>query len=444
MFHLLDRHMVPVSFAIAAAFRRLELEFADRFETDHLMYFGLELAIIVVQGIAIIFFIVTIGSCYDVLICLVRRVSPFSILASAPLSAYLLNKTKHEELVGTSPEERIIHDSHNCIICLDRNGGVELTNPSVAKVFGYTPEQVLGLPLTTLMTSDAGEKIEAQIRLMADRQAAPLFEDHTVCLSDSGVEIHCSISILAIFQGDEVSSYVAVLKDESALISQQKEAESAKRQSETLLYQILPRSIVTRLNAGEKDISFSIPSATVSFIDIVKFSEFASSLTPQEIMGNLSLVFSGFDEKIIQYDRLLKIKLIGDVYMSAGGLFDPEKPPTTHAEQMVRFTLDAIRVIEEVNIQLDTTLAIRIGVNTGGPILAGILGTDKPTFDIIGDAINIAARLQSTDLPGYVQISEATHALIAGSDFTIAPRGEVMLKGKGKQLTYLVESDLKL
>jgi class 3 adenylate cyclase len=161
---------------------------------------------------------------------------------------------------------------------------------------------------------------------MGEHQAAHVFEDHTVCLSDSGVEIPCSISILALFNGDEVSSYVVILKDENALIAQQNQAEVAKKQSETLLYQILPRSIVTRLNAGEKDISFTIPSVTVCFIDIVKFSDYASTLTPQEIMGNLSLVFAGFDEKIMNYERLIKIKLMGDVPMSAG-----ELPATKHS-----------------------------------------------------------------------------------------------------------------
>jgi hypothetical protein len=100
-------------------------------------------------------------------------------------------------------------------------------------------------------------------------------------------------------------------------------------------------------------------------------------------------------------------------------------------------------VVKQINWQIHITKLI--GVYTvfnylnSFTILAGILGTDKPTFDIIGDPINIAARLQSTDLPGYIQISEDTRALIVDFDFTIAPRGEVMLKGKGKQRTYLVE-----
>jgi class 3 adenylate cyclase len=122
---------------------------------------------------------------------------------------------------------------------------------------------------------------------------------------------------------------------------------------------------------------------------------------------------------------LLKIKLIGDVYMCAGGLFDPEKPPTIHAEQMIRFSL---RVIDEMNERLNAALAVRIGIN-----LAGVLGTDRPTFDIIGDPINVAARLQSTDFPGSIQISEATKDLIADLEFDIKPRGQVFLKGKGEQ-----------
>jgi class 3 adenylate cyclase len=97
------------------------------------------------------------------------------------------------------------------------------------------------------------------------------------------------------------------------------------------LYQILPPSIVTRLNADEKDISFTIPSATIYFIDIVKFSDYSASLTPQESMGNLSLIFSSFDEELAKDTQLIKIKLIGDVYMAAGGLFAPdaaaERPP---------------------------------------------------------------------------------------------------------------------
>jgi class 3 adenylate cyclase len=92
-----------------------------------------------------------------------------------------------------------------------------------------------------------------------------------------------------------------------------------------------------------------------------------------------------------------------------------------------------------VNVKLSSLLSVRIGINTGGPILAGVLGTDRPTFDIIGDSINIAARLQSTDVPSTIQISESTHDLIASLEFPTEYRGEIELKGKGKQKTYLID-----
>jgi class 3 adenylate cyclase len=106
---------------------------------------------------------------------------------------------------------------------------------------------------------------------------------------------------------------------------------------------------------------------------------------------------------------------------------------------MVRFAIDALQIIDDMNVKLNSLLAVRIGINTGGPVLAGVLGTDRPTFDIIGDPINIAARLQSTDVPGKIQISETTQELVQGLEFQVEYRGEIELKGKGKKKTYLVD-----
>jgi class 3 adenylate cyclase len=155
-------------------------------------------------------------------------------------------------------------------------------------------------------------------------------------------------------------------------------------------------------------------------------------------MGNLSMIFCGFDSLLPKYPLITKIKLIGDVYMCGAGLFALEEDPKNHAEQMVRFALEVIQSLEETNVRLSASLCVRIGVNTGGPIIAGVLGTDKPVFDIIGDPINIAARLQSTCVPNRVQVSEDTYNLVRETEFTIEPRGEIFLKGKGKRPAFLV------
>jgi class 3 adenylate cyclase len=266
-----------------------------------------------------------------------------------------------------------------------------------------------------------------------------VFADEIDCVNDHDGVVACGMTLM--IMEDEVgefTSYVVILQDITSLLEQRDAAEHAKAASEKLLYEILPRDIVNRLNQHEKDISFVVQSATLMFIDIQKFSAYTATLTPQEIMGNLSLIFGGFDSLLPKYELITKIKLIGDVYMCGSGLFTTEDAPDKHAEQTVRFALEALRVINETNIKLGASLAVRIGINTGGPIIAGVLGTDKPVFDIIGDPINIAARLQSTCIAGKVQISEDTYALVRNLGFAIEPRGEVFLKGKGKRPAFLV------
>ncbi|OHT02589.1 Adenylate and Guanylate cyclase catalytic domain containing protein [Tritrichomonas foetus] len=371
---------------------------------------------------------------------LIKRLPPLHIVNNKALLNLLMNRDSIKKEEEVSVNSSIVRSNLDGILCTGLSGVVEIVNPAVTTILGYTPEQLLGQPLNVFFTEKEAEKLEKQLTLMKNGQSATTYEDHTIGVTDSTNEVHCHITILGMTNSHgEVESFVIILRDETELLLHQKEAEEAKAQSENLLFQILPRSIVTRLNQGEKDISFSVPSASILFIDIVKFSEYAAMLTPEEIMGNLSTVFAAFDHLLEKYPLVIKIKLIGDVYMAAGGLFSPEEPPQSHAEQVVRFALDCLQELDEVNVKLNANLCIRMGVNSGGPLIAGVLGTDKPVFDIIGDPINVAARLQSTDIPGRVQIPQSTYDLISGMNFEIEERGEVFLKGKGKTLAYFVK-----
>jgi class 3 adenylate cyclase len=289
------------------------------------------------------------------------------------------------------------------------------------------------------MAQADGAKLQQRMEMMVRKECPRNFTDTVQCTNESDAIVDCNMTLMGIDSGDgDLSSFVIILRDITHLVAQQEQAELAKAQSEKLLYEILPRDIVNRINQQEKDITFVVDSATLMFIDIQKFSQYTANLTPQEIMGNLSLIFGGFDSLLPKYPLITKIKLIGDVYMCGAGLFNPDDEPEKHAEQMIRFALEALRVLEETNVKLGANLSVRIGINTGGPIIAGVLGTDKPVFDIIGDPINIAARLQSTCVPGRVQISEDTFSLVRGHGFLIEPRGEVFLKGKGNRPAYLV------
>ncbi|KAK8842310.1 hypothetical protein M9Y10_025887 [Tritrichomonas musculus] len=441
--HMANNHLIPLLVQIDDTWTDVGNDFKSAYTTNHVLFFILELIIEIVSLILCYFLIKVLNDSYDVVLILLRRVNPISIVASEELINYLLDRSSSQNSTTMSTAQAIIFNSTDSVVFIGTNGIVDILNPSVTKTFGFTPEQLLGQSVLTIFDEESKSKgqIENQLELMRNRQSALTYEDHTICVSDNDAKIPCSITIIGITDEDnQIQSFVIILRDESELIAQQQRAEEAKKTSESLLYQILPRSIVVRLNQGEKDISFTVPSATIMFIDIVKFSDYASSLTPQEIMGNLSLIFAGFDEAITKYELLTKIKLIGDVYMCAGGLFTPEEQPVTHAEQMTKFGLECLQVLEDANVKLNAMLNVRIGINTGGPLIAGVLGTDKPTFDIIGDPINIASRLQSTDVPGRIQISQNTFDLINQLDFSIESRGEVFLKGKGKQQAYLVSS----
>jgi class 3 adenylate cyclase len=300
---------------------------------------------------------------------------------------------------------------------------------------------MLGQSLKLLVNPDheGNGTLFSTMHLMKTGQAGLVYESAMVGTKDDGTQVPLKMTLLGFApNGRTAESFAVMCKDQTNEDTQKTAVEQAKRQSETLLMQILPKDIIVRLNRGDKNISFTVPSSTIFFMDIEKFSSYSANLTPSELMKNLGDVFTAYDKLLPKYPLVIKIKLIGDDYMAAAGLFNPEVEPQVHANQAVQFALECLDAIEFLNDQLNASLEVRVGVNTGGPLIAGVLGTDKPLFDIIGDAINVAARLQSTDVPGHVQISQDTYDKIVGGPYDIDQRGEIELKGKGKRMTYLV------
>jgi PAS domain S-box-containing protein len=371
---------------------------------------------------------------------LLHRLPPSAFASQKQLLDFVLSRVSQKDRAEMSVAQSTIHLAADAIVCTGQSGVIEVVNDAVTTVVGYSPDQLLGQNTKLLFIEADAEKVETRMTLMQQGQSSRTFETSVTCLTDADEQLMCHLTLLGMSGSTGgIGSFVLIIRDESELAQQQAEAEAAKAKSEQLLFQILPRGIVVRLNQGERDVSFSVPQASIMFIDIVKFSQYAAVLSPSDIMGSLSSLFASFDKVAKNYDMLTKIKLIGDIYMAATGLFASEDVnPNEHAVQIVRFGLDCIGELDDVNQKLGANLQVRVGANSGGPVLAGVLGTDKPVFDIIGDPINVAARLQTTDVPGKVQISQATYELILHVDFKIEQRGETFLKGKGKTMTYLV------
>jgi class 3 adenylate cyclase len=205
-----------------------------------------------------------------------------------------------------------------------------------------------------------------------------------------------------------------------------------QEKSERLLRNILPEPIAQRLKQEENTIADSFAEVTVMFADIVGFTQLAAETPAIELVEILNVIFSEFDQLADEHG-LEKIKTIGDAYMVVGGL--PVHIPN-HAEAIAGMALDMQTRINEFCADTGKDLSIRIGINTG-PVIAGIIGTKKFIYDLWGDTVNIASRMESHGIPGSIQVTEATYKRLR-KQFLFEERGLVQVKGRGKMNCYLL------
>jgi guanylate cyclase len=219
-------------------------------------------------------------------------------------------------------------------------------------------------------------------------------------------------TLLAVFAAQRRRALMA-LRDEQA-------------RAEGLLVNILPRSIADRLKAETRTIADQFTAASILFADVVDFTPLAERLPPAEVVGVLDQLFSHFDE-LAEHHRLEKIKTIGDCYMVAAGV---PAPRPDHARALALMALDmqaAMRSVDEVG---HLGLELRIGINSG-PVVAGVIGRKRFLYDLWGDAVNTASRMESHAASGRIQITRATKELL-DDEFVCEPRGTISVKGKGE------------
>lgn len=221
------------------------------------------------------------------------------------------------------------------------------------------------------------------------------------------------------------------LSERNAVIARERE------RSDNLLLNILPRSTAEELKEKGQAAARSYPSVTVLFTDFTGFTALAAGLSPEELVDELDTCFRAFDA-IVGRHGLEKIKTIGDAYLCAGGLPDPLPH---HAMAVVRASLDMQDWVEEryrtLSAQGRPAFRMRAGIHTG-PVVAGVVGDRKFAYDIWGDTVNTAQRMESAGEAGRVNVSEATRALL-GAEFTCTPRGDIAAKGKGSIPMFWVE-----
>lgn len=245
--------------------------------------------------------------------------------------------------------------------------------------------------------------------------------------------------ILLPSQSREFAIRVSYMSELMVLL-QQEQLKMEETRSKFLLNSMLPETIVVQLQSGRELIADAYANATVLFAEVCDFDFFSSKLKPQYVVELLNIIFYKFD-KLVDVHHVHKVETIGAVYMVVGGCPDPM---SNHAELVANLALDMIRCIPEVSDkiarkpwgELVKNLDIRIGINSGA-LMAGVVGIRNPRFKLFGDTVNVASRMETTNLPGQIQITEATHKILCDNYFTTY-RGKVFVKGRGDMNTYFL------
>jgi PAS domain S-box-containing protein len=306
-------------------------------------------------------------------------------------------------------------------------------NPALANIYGYeTPTELL-----TKVASDPYRLFTETLRYQEflhqiETDGSVTSFEALVYKSDRSI-IWILINAKANYdQAGNFISYEGLVQD----ITERKKVEQAlkaeQEKSENLLLNILPREIVRQLKIGNNAIASRSENVSILFADIVEFTALSTQVSPNDLVTMLNEIFSSFDMLTDQLG-LEKIKTIGDAYMVVGGL--PTARPD-HAEAIADMALAMQKSISRFKRGDDTPFRLRIGINTG-PVVAGVIGIRKFIYDLWGDAVNVASRMESHGLAGGIQVTEATYELLKDK-YSFWHRGKIFVKGRGEMDTYML------
>src|SRR5919199_385780 len=306
-------------------------------------------------------------------------------------------------------------------------------NPALAKLYGYnSPEELLSslkniwqqLYVDPNRRHDFIEAMEADNAVFGFESQVYRKDGSIIWILENARAVRDATGAILYYEGTVFDITERKLIAEALRLQQE--------QTEKLLLNILPSSIAQRLKQEQGIIADSFENVSVMFADLVGFTELSSRKSPSEIVEMLNAIFSKFDQLAEQHG-LEKIKTIGDAYMVVAGL---PTPRSDHAEAIAQMALDIQAEIKELSISTGELFNLRIGINSG-PVVAGVIGIKKFIYDLWGDTVNIASRMESQGIAGAIQVTATTYDRLRGS-YLFEERSPIQVKGKGEMITYLL------
>ena len=322
-----------------------------------------------------------------------------------------------------------------------RKSDMLFISPAYAHIWGRSCESLLERPASFI---DSIHPLDRDAVIAAfPRQVEGTYDiEYRIIRSDGDVRWIRDQAFPVRDASGEIYRVVGVAQDITENKNLIRDLNLEKERTEHLLENILPKSIIGVLK-GQQRVALESPviaqridHATVLFADLVGFTAFAQSRDAEYVVDRLNTIVDVFDH-LAEVCGVEKIKTIGDCYMVASGVPDPQGD---HAHRVARMALAMRAELARLNRTHDLAFQLRIGLHSG-PLVAGVIGTKKYVYDIWGDTVNTASRMESTGLPGEIQVSESTHALLA-DDYVFEDRGLIAVKGKGEVRAYLLKGAL--
>lgn len=326
----------------------------------------------------------------------------------------------------------IVENAIDGIFQTSPDGRYLSANPALAKIYGYeSPDELvaqisnIGRQLYVLPTRRA-----EFIAYMQQYGIVSDFESQVYCKDGSVIWISEDARVVK-DANDTLLYYEGSVKDVTERRQAEEELRQARRATEQLLLNILPQKIAERLKRGQAQvIADNFAEVTILFADIVNFTPYSAQVPPVQLVRLLNQIFSTFDQLVEQY-RLEKVKTVGDAYIAVGGL--PQVKPD-HAEAIADLALAMQQAIAQFHRDTGDSFCLRIGINTG-PVVAGVIGTKKFSYDLWGDTVNVASRMESEGVADKIQVTEVTYNALR-EKYILKPRGSIRIKGRGEMMTY--------